>query len=244
MAITRLYQFPIIKDLAAFLDGKETLTTFKKSNILANEDRDIAVIGMSGRFPGADGVAELWDLLKAGKESTTFFTEEELDPSVPAEIRNHPDYVKARGIVKEVQGFDAAFFGITPKLAELMDPQQRIFLEIAWQVLEKTGYTAGNYEGPTGVFAGVRVNTYYANNVLPNPDLIDNVGRFQVVTVNDKDYVATRTAYIFNLKGPAVNVQSACSTSLWPLHKPYRASEADNAKWHLPVALPLMHQSM
>lgn len=214
LAITRLYQFPIIKDLAAFLDGKETLTTFKKSNILANEDRDIAVIGMSGRFPGADGVAELWDLLKAGKESTTFFTEEELDPSVPAEIRNHPDYVKARGIVKEVQGFDAAFFGITPKLAELMDPQQRIFLEIAWQVLEKTGYTAGNYEGPTGVFAGVRVNTYYANNVLPNPDLIDNVGRFQVVTVNDKDYVATRTAYTFNLKGPAVNVQSACSTSL------------------------------
>ena len=214
LAVTRLYQFPIIKDLASFLDGKESVKSFRKHSTLTNEDRDVAVIGMSGRFPGADSVAELWELLKAGKESTTFFTEATLDPSVPAEIRNHRDYVKARGIVEEVQGFDAAFFGITPKLAELMDPQQRIFLEIAWQVLEKTGYAAGNYEGPTGVFAGVRVNTYYANNVLPNPELIDNVGRFQVVTVNDKDYVATRTAYTLDLKGPAVNVQSACSTSL------------------------------
>ncbi|MCX2449841.1 amino acid adenylation domain-containing protein [Pedobacter sp. PLR] len=214
LLVTRVYQFPRIKDIAAFLDGKDLVKTYKNNVKAQNEDQDIAVIGMSGRFPGADSVTELWELLKAGKESTRFFTEAEIDQSVPAEIRNHPDYVKARGIIEEVQGFDAGFFGITPKLAELMDPQQRIFLEIAWQVLEKTGYTAEHYEGRTGVFAGVRVNTYYANNVLPNPDLIENVGRFQVVTVNDKDYVSTRTAYTLNLNGPAVNVQSACSTSL------------------------------
>ncbi|WP_316749143.1 polyketide synthase [Pedobacter gandavensis] len=214
LLVTRVYQFPRIKDLAAFLDGKDQVKTYKNNVKSQSEDQDVAVIGMSGRFPGADSVTDLWELLKAGKESIRFFKEEEIDPSVPAEIRNHPDYVKARGIIEEVQGFDAGFFGITPKLAELMDPQQRIFLEIAWQALEKTGYTAGNQEHTTGVFAGVRVNTYYANNVLPNQELIDNVGRFQVVTVNDKDYVATRTAYTLDLKGPAVNVQSACSTSL------------------------------
>ncbi|WP_316839563.1 polyketide synthase [Pedobacter gandavensis] len=214
LLVTKIYQFPRVKELAAFLDGKEAVKTFKTKLRTQNEGSEVAIIGMSGRFPGADSVKELWELLKAGKESTTFFREEELDPSVPAAIRNHPDYVKARGIIEEVKGFDAAFFGITPKLAELMDPQQRIFLEIAWQVLEKTGYAAGNNEGPTGIFAGVRVNTYYANNVLPNPDLIENVGKFQVITVNDKDYVATRTAYTLNLNGPAVNVQSACSTSL------------------------------
>ncbi|MBB2148390.1 polyketide synthase [Pedobacter gandavensis] len=214
LLVTKIYQFPTVKDLAAFMDGKEVVKTYNHPGRIKNEDQDVAIIGMSGRFPGADSVTELWELLKAGKESTTFFSDEALDPSVPAAVRNNPDYVKARGIVAEVQGFDAGFFGITPKLAELMDPQQRIFLEIAWQVLEQTGYSTVNNELTTGVFAGVRVNTYYANNVLPNPELIDNVGRFQVVTVNDKDYVSTRTAYTFNLKGPAVNVQSACSTSL------------------------------
>jgi len=106
------------------------------------------------------------------------------------------------------------FFGINPKSAELMDPQQRVFLEIAWEALEGAGYVPGKYDGTIGVFAGVRFNTYYANNVLPNNDLVENVGRFQVITLNDKDYVASRTAYSLDLKGPAINVQSACSTSL------------------------------
>lgn len=214
LLVTKLYQFPKIKDLAAFLDGRQMSRTVKKRKSIQNINDDIAIIGMSGRFPGANSVEELWDILKEGKETTKFFSDEELDNSISSALRNNPDYVKARGIVDHAGAFDAGFFGITPKLAELMDPQQRIFLEIAWDALEKTGYANDQHDHTIGVFAGVRHNTYYAYNVLPNVEMIENVGRFQVVTLNDKDYVATRTAYALNLKGPAVNVQSACSTSL------------------------------
>lgn len=212
LPVVKFYQFPKIRDLAAFLDGKtatkKTRTTTKSAN------GDVAIISMSGRFPGANSIEELWDVLKNGRETTSFFTDEELDPGISQTLRNNPDYVKARGIVSDVKGFDAAFFGISPKHAELMDPQQRIFLEIAWEAMERGGYAPSKYNGSIGVFAGVRFNSYYANNVAAHPDLIDNVGSFQVVTLNDKDYVATRTAYALDLNGPAVTVQAACSTSL------------------------------
>lgn len=212
LPVAKLYQYPKIKDLAAFLDGKAAVKKIKKRNKAAGAD--VAIIGMSGRFPGAGSIAEFWDNLKNGRETTTFFADHELDANIPHNIRNNPNYVKARGIVSDVKGFDAAFFGIPPKSAELMDPQQRIFLEIAWEAMENAGYAPSGYEGSIGVFAGVRFNTYYANNVIPNEELIENVGRFQTITLNDKDYVASRTAYTLDLKGPAVNVQSACSTSL------------------------------
>ena len=212
LPVAKLYQYPKIKDLAAFLDGKTAVKKIKKRTKAANAD--VAIIGMSGRFPGADSIAEFWDNLKNGRETTTFFADDELDVNIPHKIRNNPNYVKARGIVNDVKGFDAAFFGIPPTSAELMDPQQRIFLEIAWEAMEHAGYVPSKYEGSIGVFAGVRFNTYYANNVIPNDELVENVGRFQIITLNDKDYVASRTAYTLDLKGPAVNVQSACSTSL------------------------------
>jgi len=211
--VTKLYQYPKIKDIAAFLDGKTAVKRISRKHA-KSVDGDIAVIGMSGRFPGADSIDELWDVLKNGKETTSFFEDHELDTNISPAIKNNPNYVKARGIITDVKGFDAVFFGINPKWAELMDPQQRIFLEIAWEAMEGAGYVPGKYEGTMGVFAGVRFNTYYANNVSPNDELIENVGRFQVLTLNDKDYVASRTAYALDLKGPAVNVQSACSTSL------------------------------
>nr|WP_121273035.1 polyketide synthase [Pedobacter schmidteae] len=214
LPVTKLYQFPRVKELAAFLDGRKINTKAKKTNQIKHHHPDVAIIGMSGRFPGANSIDALWDVLKEGKETTRFFSDDELDKSIPDALRNNPNYVKARGIIDQAAEFDPAFFGITPKLAELMDPQQRIFLEIAWEALEKAGYAGIRHNHTIGVFAGVRHNTYYAFNVLPNVEKIENVGRFQVVTLNDKDYVATRTAYALDLKGPAVNVQSACSTSL------------------------------
>lgn len=212
LPVAKLYQYPKIKDLAAFLEGKTAVKKVRRASKSANAD--VAIIGMSGRFPGANSIEELWNNLKEGKETTSFFTDDELDAGVPQEIKNNPNYVKARGIVSNVKGFDAAFFGITPASAELMDPQQRIFLEIAWEAIEGAGYVPAKYEGTIGVFAGVRYNTYYVNNVLPNTELIENIGSFQAITLNDKDYVASRTAYSLDLKGPAVNVQSACSTTL------------------------------
>lgn len=215
LPVTKLYQFPTIAGMTKYLEQQTTqqVSTFKKRST-ADEQADIAVIGMAGRFPGADTIADLWELLTEGRETTSFFTPEELDPFIPAQLRNDPAYVSARGILKAADQFDPAFFGINPKLAELMDPQQRIFLEIAQEVLEQTGHLPSKYPYKIGVFAGSGSNTYYENNVLPHPDLIENQGKMQVLTVNEKDYIATRTAYHLNLKGPAVSVNSACSTSL------------------------------
>ena len=134
--------------------------------------------------------------------------------SIPANLKNDPLYVKARGVIDEVDQFDAHFFGLSPNVAQLMDPQQRIFLEIAWEALEQTGYLPQQYAGRVGVFAGCGNNTYYQHNIPGHKDLIDQVGAFQVMTLNEKDYIASRTAYQLNLKGPAVSVYSACSTSL------------------------------
>ena len=221
--ITKLYQFPTIAGLAIFLDLEKEMgtapsddinETSNPSNETSNLSGDVAIIGMAGRFPGASSIQELWEILRNGKETISFFTKEELDASIPESLRNDPLYVRARGIVPSVKEFDASFFGLNPKVASAMDPQQRLFLEIAWEALEQAGHLSSHYKGSIGVYAGTGTNTYFRNNLLPNRELLDQVGRFQVNTLNEKDYVASRTAYHLNLKGPAVSVQSACSTSL------------------------------
>lgn len=216
LPVAKLYSSPTISQIARYLDGKEAMQIAlrKSRGDTYVEDSDVAVVGMAGRFPGSNTVFEFWENLKNGTESISFFTADELDPSIPDSVKSSPDYVRARGIIENAAAFDPTFFGINPKLAELMDPQQRIFLEICWEALEMSGNIPGKYPGIIGVFAGCRFNTYYSNNVLTNKALIDNVGAFQVGTVSDKDYIATRVAYALDLKGPAVNVQSACSTSL------------------------------
>jgi amino acid adenylation domain-containing protein len=218
--VTKLYQFPTILRLAAFLDGRTIdsalgeLRSRRKGISRGTESSDIAIVGMACRFPGANTVQQFWNNIVNKRESIHFFSDDELDPSIPDAIRNNPAYVKARGIIDEPAAFDPAFFGINPKLAELMDPQQRIFLEVAWEALEHSGQVSQHFKGIVGVYGGCRFNTYYTHNVLPNTERIAEIGAFQIGTVNDKDYIASRTAYALDLKGPAVNVQSACSTSL------------------------------
>jgi amino acid adenylation domain-containing protein len=214
--ITKLYQYPTIAGIAKLISGVNKRTTplsAQKSKSKGN-NTDVAIIGMAGRFPGADTIAEFWQMLAEGREGINFFTDEELDKYVPLYEKNNPAYVKARGILNGADEFDAGFFGFNPRAAELMDPQQRIFLELAWEVLEKTGHLPQKYNGLTGVFAGCGYNTYYNNNVLTNSGIVETLGHFQVRTLNEKDYIAPRTAYQLNLKGPAVAVYSACSTSL------------------------------
>lgn len=214
LPISKIYQYPTINGINTYLTGTTKSNKKSNQNVSANSNTDIAVIGMAGRFPGANTIDMLWQILKEGRETTHFFSADEIDSTIPALLKNDPNYVMARGIIDGAKDFEASFFGITPKMAELMDPQQRIFLEIAWEVLESSGYLPQKYDGVIGVYAGCGNNTYYINNVISNKELIEKVGPFQVVTVNDKDYVSTRTAYALNLKGPAVTVQSACSTSL------------------------------
>ncbi|HEV2763752.1 MAG TPA: polyketide synthase, partial [Pyrinomonadaceae bacterium] len=184
------------------------------------EGSDIAVIGMSGRFPGARGVGQFWENLCRGVESVRFFTDEELlSAGVAPEMVRHPNYVKANGVVDDIALFDAEFFGYSPREAELMDHQHRLFLEAAWEALEDAGYDAENYPGPVGVFAGVKnPSTYFVFNLLPNRHVLETNEHMQIIFGNSGDYVTTTVSYKLNLKGPSHLIQSACSTSLVAVH--------------------------
>lgn len=212
LPITKLYQYPTVGGITDCLTKNKSNTPLFRS--APSPTSAIAIIGLSGRFPGANTIDELWQVLVEGRETIRFFTPDELDPSVPEHRKSDPAYVRARGLIDHADEFDPQFFGLTPALAELMDPQQRVFLEIAWETLEQTGYLPQHFGGTVGVFAGCGPNTYFLNNVQKHPDLIDQVGGVNVTTVNEKDYIASRAAYQLNLKGPAVSVYSACSTSL------------------------------
>ncbi len=174
----------------------------------------VAIIGMSGRFPGAADVEAFWQNLCAGRESITHFDPGELDPSISASLRDDPAYVRARGVIDDVEMFDAAFFGISPREAELMDPQQRLFLELCWECLERAGHAPDVHDGPVGVFAGMNNATYFQHHVSAHPEQVEKIGAFQVMLDNEKDFIAPRVAHKLNLTGPAVSVHTACSTSL------------------------------
>src|SRR5215472_14315981 len=173
----------------------------------------IAIVGMAGRFPGARNLREFWENLRAGVESISFFLDEELDPDgVPGSLLDHPNFVKAKGVLDDVEMFDAPFFGFSPREAEIIDPQHRLFLECAWEALENAGYDSEAFRGLIGVFAGTSISTYLFN-IYTNKEILGLVGPFQAMLGNDKDHLATRVSYKLNLRGPSVAVQSGCSTS-------------------------------
>ncbi len=175
----------------------------------------VAIVGMAGRFPGAPTIDDFWRNLREGVESIRFFSPEELkEAGIPPELIRDPRYVNAKGLLADAELFDAGFFGITPREAEVIDPQQRVFLECAWEALEAAGYDPGAFEGSIGVYAGIGMNTYFLNNVLRNRGVFDAMGAYQVMLSSDKDFLTTRVSYKLNLTGPSVVVQTACSTSL------------------------------
>ncbi|NEQ40108.1 MAG: type I polyketide synthase [Okeania sp. SIO3I5] len=183
------------------------------------DDQGIAIIAMSGRFPQAEDTNQFWQNLKDGVESISFFSDRELlESGVEAELINNPNYVKARAVMSDIDMFDANFFGYSRKEAEYMDPQQRLFLECAWETIEKGGYNPDTYEGLIGVYSGIGMNYYLLNNLYPNHDSDNLLDSYQLMIGSDKDFLATRVAYKLNLKGPAINVQTACSTSLVAVH--------------------------
>jgi amino acid adenylation domain-containing protein len=190
-----------------------------KRQMEADFDGAIALVGMSCRFPKAKNAAELWQHVCDGVELITRFSDEELAAAGEdtAQLRD-PNYVKAGAVLEDIDLFDAAFFGFTPREAEIMDPQHRLFLECAWEALEDAGCDSETYDGRIGVFAGAALSSYLLHNLLTNPALISSVGELQMVLSNDKDFIPSRASYKLNLKGPSVNVNTACSTSLVALH--------------------------
>jgi acyl transferase domain-containing protein len=176
---------------------------------------DIAIVGMAGRFPGASSIKQFWKNLVDGVESIAFASEEELSQAgVDTGLMGHPDYVPASSSVRQPEYFDASFFGFSAREAEIIDPQQRVFLECAWEALEDAACDPATYPGAIGVFAGTGMNTYGVSNLFSNPEVIESVGPYQVMVGNDKDFLCSRVSYKLNLRGPSVGVQTACSTSL------------------------------
>jgi phthiocerol/phenolphthiocerol synthesis type-I polyketide synthase E len=184
------------------------------------DENAIAVIGMSGRFPGARDVAELWHNLCGGKESVSFFTDEELAAAgVPERVYSGPQYVRGRASLGEVDTFDAGFFGFNAREAELTDPQHRMFLETCWEALEAAGYDPFRHDGRIGVYGGESPPTYLLSTLVNDPvrgaELLTNM---QALYGNMSGFLATRVAYKLDLRGPAITVQTACSTSLVAVH--------------------------
>lgn len=234
LLVVKLFQYPTIAELANYLsagqdagfrDRYQQRAQRRKTRLAQSSQAltGVAVIGMVGRFPGAATVEELWQNLCQGVESTTFFSQAELDPSIDPVLAGQPNYVRAKGILEDADKFDAAFFGMNPREAEVMDPQQRVFLEMAWAALENAGYESESFTGLIGVYAGMGNNTYLPNNVAPNQAIVSRVGEFQVMTANEKDYLATRVSYKLNLKGPSISIHTACSTSLVAINEAFHS---------------------
>ncbi|MDF3983206.1 amino acid adenylation domain-containing protein [Luteibacter sp. PPL554] len=212
--------------LAALVEGHEAPTLAGRlTECEAAVGESVAIVAMAGRFPGAADVETFWENLCAGRESIRVFGPDELDPSIGAE-RDEPGYVAARGVLDGVDAFDAAFFGMTPREAELTDPQQRMFLELCWECLERGGYVPDRHDVPVGVFGGMHNATYFQRHLSGRQALIDTLGAFAVMLGNEKDYLATRVAHKLNLTGPAVSLNTACSTSLVAIAQAFDALRA------------------
>jgi amino acid adenylation domain-containing protein len=238
LSSTVFFQRPTAEAIARGLAGQAQPDAVDARLAGRRRERDpsaqepIAIIAMAGRFPGAADVEQFWENLCGAREGITFFTDAQLDASLAPALIGEPGYVKARGVIDDVEMFDAAFFGVWPKEAELMDPQQRIFLELCWECLERGGYAPDQCTEPVGVFAGMYNASYFLRHVMQRPDLIEKVGDFAVMLANEKDYIATRVANRLNLTGPAISVNTACSTSLVAIAQAFnslRAGQCDMA---------------
>jgi non-ribosomal peptide synthase protein (TIGR01720 family) len=179
----------------------------------------IAIIGMTGRFPGAKNTDEFWRNLRDGVESISFFSAEDLARSnIERSLLNDPRYVGADGVIEDMDMFDAEFFNITPREAELMDPQHRLFLECAWELIELAGYDSESYDGRVAIYGSANLSTYLIRNIMSNPDLRETATSFQTMITNDKDFVATRASYKMNLTGPSMSVATLCSSGCVAVH--------------------------
>ncbi len=221
-----VFKYPTINSLGEFIKNKKSDNNdvrgeeeIKKPQIKFG-NRDVAVIGMAGRFPEAENIEEFWENLKSSKECITFFSKDELEEAgVDAELLENSNYVRAQGRLKDIKGFDAKFFNYTPREAKIMDPQQRILLECSWQALEDAGYDPKEYEGDIGVFCGAGLPIYWIDHILPTMAPNDYVSKFQSIIHNSVDFVSSRVAYKLDLTGPAITTQTACSTSLVAIHQ-------------------------
>jgi amino acid adenylation domain-containing protein len=226
LTVVELFQLPTVAALAGFLVGRSHAPAAPAATPAAAPAlrlgpahepgrSEVAIIGIAGRFPGAQSIEQFWRNLREGVESISFFRREEmLAEGVAESLLARPDWVPAGGVLEGADQFDHRFFGFNPREAETLDPQHRLFLECAWEALESAACDPMRHPGAIGVWAGTGMNTYAFQNLLGDGDAGGGPSFFQVMIDNDKDFLATRTSYCLNLRGPSITVQTACSTSL------------------------------
>lgn len=217
--IETMFEYPTIESLASHLCGEEEVeesdnNASSEKFQVNGESCEIAVIGMSGKFPKARNIHEFWDNLVGGVECISFFEDKELDEEgISPEVYQNPNYIKAKGYLENADYFDAGFFNYSARDAELMDPQMRIFHECVWEALEDAGYNPETYEGLIGLFGGATPNLYW--EVLAQmSQKYDAAGQFDSALLYDKDSLTTQISYKLNLKGPSNTIFTGCSTSL------------------------------
>ncbi len=242
LSVVDMFKYPTIASLASVLAAPAEMAAVsapaargrhraevRQRGRSATHATDVAVIGLACRMPGAPSVAQFWQNLASGVESIARFSEEQvLASGVDPNLVRNPRYVRAAPVLDGIDQFDADFFGHTAREAELMDPQQRVLLECAWEAMEDAGYDLRHDPGAVGVFVSGVLNTYLLNHLYPAGAHLDgdashvmtlsSTGGFQVMVANDKDYLPLRISYKLNLRGPSVNVQTACSSSLVAIH--------------------------
>ncbi len=232
ISIVDLFRYPTITSLANFISSKSespVISGAVKPDRKNPVETDIAIIGMAGKYPGADSINEFWQNLVDGVESITFFSEEELEYIPKGNLNSEIKFIRARGYLKDADKFDAEFFGFNPREASVMDPQHRLFLECAWAALEDAGYCSEKYKGSIGVFAGSSLNTYLIYNVLKDRESVEEMANsyqiadYTTLTGNDNAFLTTKIAYKLGLRGPAINLQTACSTSLVAVEQAYQS---------------------
>ncbi len=235
IAFHDLFKHPTIRALSSALgrsdENPAPAASARGPRPRGPRDGAIAIIGMAGRFPGASSPHALWTLLRDGAEGLTRLSDDQLAAAgVPEDLRRAPGYVPVTGLAADVDRFDAAFFGYTPREAEVIDPQQRVLLECSWEALEDAGYVPDAQTRPVGVFCGTATSTYLIHHLLPSPDPDHRSNA--VMMQNDINSAATRISYKLDLRGPSLSVQTACSTSLVAVHAACRsllAGECDMA---------------
>lgn len=232
ISVVDLYQYPTINSMANYLINKIDSTNTPGSNTkiyTKSDSTDVAIIGIACKYPKADSVQEFWKNLLNGVEAITFLKDDELEYTPKDNLSSEVKFVKARGVLENVDKFDAEFFGISPREAAILDPQHRLFLELAWSALEDAGYSPDDYKKNIGVFAGSSIPSYLLFNILKNRQTLEELmnanqlGDFQFITGNDNGFLSTKVAYKLGLTGPAINVQTACSTSLVAAGQAYKS---------------------
>lgn len=248
LAVVDLFTYPTVAALARYIGGGSPASSTLSAEATArarHRSRDgapepIAIIGMAGRFPGARDIESFWANLRAGRESIRFFSADELrEAGVPDEVLDDPGYVRAYGYLEDVDQFDASLFGYSSREAEILDPQERLLLQVAHETLERAGYDPDRYPGLIGVYAGSQMNRYLSN-ARPQHVPLGAAGWESTALASHSDFLTTRISYKLNLRGPSVNVQTACSTSLVAVHQACRALQGGDCDMALAGGVAIM----